>query len=61
MKIQVFKHEFSDCVLGFELISSVQIVYALRYAIRFEEIGRMISTERTSSFSNQSNAFSKCS
>jgi hypothetical protein len=36
----VFKHEFSDCLLGFGLISSVQI-------------------ERTSSFSNQSNAFSK--
>jgi hypothetical protein len=27
MKIQVFKHEFSDCLLGFELISIVQIVY----------------------------------
>jgi hypothetical protein len=27
MKIQVFKHEFMDCLLGFQLISSVQIVY----------------------------------
>jgi hypothetical protein len=23
MKIQVFKHEFSDCLLGFELINRV--------------------------------------
>jgi len=27
MKIQVFKDEFSDRLLGFERISSVQIVY----------------------------------